>query len=496
VKERSASSTAGSGLNGSTAQLPVAILGIPIDGGSIAEAVGVATAAVATGRPHHVVGTDVEAVLAAQSDEELRRFLFGADLVLTGDPLLRMAAQVLGRRAVLGHPLDFVASLLQAAASRSWRVFLLGDDAGTVIRANAGAAAGFPGLNMHGAFSPAGVSLLEMPHQDLKNQIRVHSPEILIVDLASPTREKWIGMNRQALGVPLYVGIEGVAAWLEALGPSAAKARAGLTPSNAAAARRRFFRRWGRDIWRFGAAVAHSGWHLRQRRRASAAQVRSHVERLSDASVEVLRAPAHLDIVAVDAGGDLWSRLQSNSGHLVVDLSAVETLDSSGVGLLIRLQRNTRAAGSQFALLAPSPAAVRILASLRCEAVFPTAPDLDTACRLVTHRSAEALVVVTMGIPDPQEPLAWQGEVTAANTPDVWRMTEVHLQHSVGRHRVVRINLAEVRFIDSAGVAMMVRARRFATRHGFTLTFSSPQPRVLGVIRALQLEAYLLTGGD
>ena len=124
--------------------------------------------------------------------------------------------------------------------------------------------------------------------------------------------------------------------------------------------------------------------------------------------------------------------------------------------------------------------------------MLTVSPTVEAATALVASREVEAIVVVTMGYPNPEEPLAWQGEVFAANTEEVWRMTEPHLVYSVGKHERVTINLAELRFLDSAGVGLMVRVRKYARRSGLELRFSSPRPNVRNVICQLQLEAYLL----
>jgi anti-anti-sigma factor len=440
---------------------------------------------------------NVGGVVRARSDAELRQILFEADLVLGPDPLLVQAARWLGNPLpTAGHPLEFVALLLQTAARLDWPVVLLGEGPAAVARAAAGANSAFPGLALEGVASPAHTSLIELPHHTLGREIRERRPRVLLVDLKHPLGEKWIGMNHRTLQVPLCVAAEGVTAWLAGFAPSAGAGRAvpraavGRGPMGADATR--FLRRWGHDVWVFGAALAWNWWHLTCRRCRRSRGTRPTLDHLPEQSVQVLRLPRQLNAATVHEGEALWQRLQGRKGHLVLDLSRVACLDSTGVGLIIRLQKFTRAAGGQLALLAPSPTACWILRMLRCAELIPTAPDLASACRLVASREAEELVVVTLGIPDPHEPLAWQGEVTAANAPEVWHLTQVHLDHSRGRNAGVAINLADLRFIDSAGAALMVRTRRYATRHGLQLRFSSPQPRVVEVLRTLQLEEYLL----
>ena len=56
----------------------------------------------------------------------------------------------------------------------------------------------------------------------------------------------------------------------------------------------------------------------------------------------------------------------------------------------------------------------------------------------------------------------------------------------------MRILLAEVRFIDSAGVRVMLKARKEALKLGLKLKFAAASPPVLNVLRILRLEAHLL----
>jgi len=57
----------------------------------------------------------------------------------------------------------------------------------------------------------------------------------------------------------------------------------------------------------------------------------------------------------------------------------------------------------------------------------------------------------------------------------------------------MNINLADVRFVDSTGVRLMVRLRKQARLCGIQLKFTAPQPAVLNVLRILRMDNYLLT---
>lgn len=174
--------------------------------------------------------------------------------------------------------------------------------------------------------------------------------------------------------------------------------------------------------------------------------------------------------------------------HLFLDLGQVESIDSTGVASLIRLQNQATASGRQLIVLAPSPAVCNALALMRLTGSFATATDIDAARAMLAQRLAELPVAQAT----PEEPLHWQGEVVAANADAVWQATEAYLQNQVGRPGAARVDLAGLRFLDSTGVSVMVRARKFGRQHGLEVRFLEPTATVRQVIKRLRLEEALL----
>ena len=104
-------------------------------------------------------------------------------------------------------------------------------------------------------------------------------------------------------------------------------------------------------------------------------------------------------------------------------MAAVEFIDSTGVGLLIRLQKKIHAAGRQLVLVAPSPVVQRALTLMHLEDFFASAPDLAAAQQLIQARAREQSTAVTSGTGTAGNPVVWQGEITAANAEEVWSLT-------------------------------------------------------------------------
>ncbi|HEY1489874.1 MAG TPA: STAS domain-containing protein, partial [Verrucomicrobiae bacterium] len=202
----------------------------------------------------------------------------------------------------------------------------------------------------------------------------------------------------------------------------------------------------------------------------------------------LIQSPERLDLAAVC--NHSLSEAFTEASHCVLDMRHVRFIDSTGVGLLIRLQKKIRAADRHLVLLAPSPMVQRALALMRLENFFDAAPDLPSAQALIAARLREQTGAVRLRSPAAVNPLLWQGEITAANAREVWETTESHLASKQRRELV--IDLSGVRFMDSTGLGLMVRARKLAQREQVKLEFIHLQPAVQNVIHLARLEEFLL----
>src|SRR5215213_4338831 len=114
-------------LTNSTMAAPVAILGVPFDSVTTSETIEIIARMIESGEPHYIATANVDFLVQAAKDVELRRILFDAHLVLCdGTPLL-WASRLLGNELperVAGS--DLVPLLLRVAAEKEFRVFLLG----------------------------------------------------------------------------------------------------------------------------------------------------------------------------------------------------------------------------------------------------------------------------------------------------------------------------------------------------------------------------------
>lgn len=479
---------------GSVTPAPIAILGVPFDNTTMAGTLARIEAMIASRRPHYVATANVDFVTQAMGDVELRRILAEADLVLCDGMPLVWASRFLGNplpERVTGS--DLTPLLLAEGEKKGWRIFFLGGAenarAAEVVRAK------YPRLQLVGAYSPPFKALLEMDHEDMLRRIREARPDILLVAFGCPKQEKWINMHYRQAGVPVCIG---VGATLDFLAGTVRRApvwmrRTGLEWFfRMAQEPRRMVRRYATDFWVFGRGILRQWWRFRTVRSAARKVNEVTAQSSRSGAMEVVRFPARLDAATVQQHAELWPRLLEQQAHLLLELTDVTFIDSTGMGLLVRLQKQLRAAGRQLVLVAPPRAVVAALKLMGFADFFPVAPDLAAARDLAHARVEERNVLPTLDLAGGTEPLAWQGDIVAANEPEVWRLTLLQLELAAARGGALTINLAAVRFIDSAGVGLMVRIRKEGRARNVGVAFVEPQPAVLNVLRILRLESFLL----
>jgi anti-anti-sigma factor len=93
--------------------------------------------------------------------------------------------------------------------------------------------------------------------------------------------------------------------------------------------------------------------------------------------------------------------------------------------------------------------------------------------------------------------LAWCGEIISANVEDVRRMTSDHITaFAASNTTLVIIDLSRLRFIDSAGAALMQRLKRWSRECAIEIIFTHAQPNVRNVLRLSGLDQLVLEGGQ
>jgi N-acetylglucosaminyldiphosphoundecaprenol N-acetyl-beta-D-mannosaminyltransferase len=474
---------------------PIAMLGVPFDNVSIAETLGLIERMILSRRPHYLVTANVDFLVQAARDVELRRILFDAHLVLCDGTPLVWASRLLGNplpERVAGS--DLVPLLLKLAAEKGYRPFFLGATPDSIETAVEKVTRAYPDLRMAGCYSPPFNRLLEMDHEEIRERILKAQPDLLFVGFGCPKQEKWINMHYRSLGVPVCVGVGGTIDFL-----AGKLARAPLWMQHAgiewiyrlAQEPRRLAGRYVNDLWYFGGGILAQYWRLRFHLRQLPRQAHSSLPQ-SRADYAFAELPSRLDFEEVQSSGDALEGLLNQPKPAVLGGSEIEFIDSTGVGLLIRLQKRARMSGLQLIFANPSEQLLRALRLMRLEEFFVFTASIEEAAKQLQGSAHSAAVHLKTVRADRFPALAWNGELTAANADEVWMNTMQHIAARSLVQRSMTIDLSNLQFIDSTGLSVMIRAKRYGLRQGVSILFAEPRPNVLNVVRLSRLEDYLL----
>lgn len=478
-----------------TSAAPIALVGVPFDNVTTAETIQLIEQMVATRQPHHLVTANVDFLVQALRDVELHRILMDAHLVLCDGMPLVWASRLLGNplpERVAGS--DLVPLLIEVAAKKSYRIFFLGGAPDSTEQAVKNLQRKYPDLTIAGHYSPPFAHLLEMDHAEICRRIRAAQPDLLFVSFGCPKQEKWIAMHYRSLGVPVTVG---VGATIDFLAGRVRRAPRWMQRTSTEwifrvlQEPRRLFKRYFFGIWIFLNAIFQQWWQMQLRGPKPVGAQNSFLVKTKKNWSRV-HMPMHLDVESVRENGLLCENALATSPHCLLDLSGVRFVDSTGMGLLIRLQKRARITRRKLILFTPSHAAISALQLMRLENFFLIANDMARAEQLI-HASEPFLPVLFQPNYFPSKPsIFWQGEITAANADQVWRSTAHHISERAKNGSQFLIDLSALQFIDSTGVGLMLRAKKNALQQGLKIIFTGIQPGVRNVLHLAKAESFLL----
>ena len=185
----------------------IVMMGCQIDNLSMDETVQKVETFVRAGTPHQHVVVNVDKLVKASRDPELRRIINDCALVnVDGMPVV-WAARLLGKplkERVAG--IDLFEALMQRAAREGWRVFLLGAREEVVAAVRALYEKKYRGLIVAGhrngywtASEEAGVAA----------QVAASRADLLFVAISSPKKEQFLGQYQAQMKVPFAMGVGG-----------------------------------------------------------------------------------------------------------------------------------------------------------------------------------------------------------------------------------------------------------------------------------------------
>jgi N-acetylglucosaminyldiphosphoundecaprenol N-acetyl-beta-D-mannosaminyltransferase len=376
---------------------PIALMGVAFDNLALKDAVSRIETMINSRRPHYVVTANVDFLAQARRDAELRRILLDAPLVLCDGTPLVWLSRLFGNRLpqrVAGA--DVVPELIRVAAKRRYGVFFLGTTDEINAKAISKLRLRFPDLQAT-HYSPPFRPLEQMNHAEISRRIRLAKPDLLLVAFGCPKAEKWIAMHYRQLGVPVTIG---VGATIDFLAGQVRRAPAWMQQGGLEwtyrlyQEPRRLFKRYASDLAFLAGAVLRQWWSIEARSHARHSATRTAIVQV-EPTWQRVRAATCLNQDSIEADASRWKGIAEAARHCLLELGETRSIDSTGVAVLIHLQKLLRVSGNHLVLLAPSRPVLRALKAMCLTDCFEIADDALEARAVIAAHSEETLELVT-----------------------------------------------------------------------------------------------------
>ncbi len=439
----------------------VVLLGVPFHDVTMAETLEHIDAMIADGRTRYLATANLDFAAQASQDVELQRILLEAHLVLCdGTPLIWASRWLKApiRERVAGS--DLMPVLTAHCAAKGYRMYLLGATEKTLEMASAKMLAEHPQLQIVGTYAPPVAKLLDFDNNEILRRVHAAKPDVLIVCFGCPKQEKWIYMNQPKLGVPVSIGL---GATLDFVAGNFKRApvwmrRTGLEwVFRLSQEPRRLFNRYLFDLLFFAAT-------LRRQRRQLAEQLSpppaAEAVAGGSVSVEARAAPAlvltwtgRCDAARVQRADLELPPSNDQSPLVLLNLAKVDYIDSTALGQILRLYRETKATQREFALLAPSGTVTGLLQAMKLDRLIPSVGSLkEVGSRFgqQTRLASNADLALVLEV---------EQDITAARTTELQAWFEKSWNNKPGARQLV-LELSRVNFIDSSGIGLLVALKR------------------------------------
>ncbi len=186
----------------------IEMMGCQIDNLSMEETLQTVEGFIKTGTPHQHVVVNVDKLVKASRDPELRRIINDCALInVDGMPVV-WASRLLGKglkERVAG--VDLFEGLMRRSAEKGWRVFLLGAREEVVSGVKRIYEQKYPGLTVagyrNGYWKPE-------EEAGVVEQIRAAQADLLFVAISSPKKEHFLGRYQAEMKIPFAMGVRGI----------------------------------------------------------------------------------------------------------------------------------------------------------------------------------------------------------------------------------------------------------------------------------------------
>jgi N-acetylglucosaminyldiphosphoundecaprenol N-acetyl-beta-D-mannosaminyltransferase len=186
----------------------ITLMGCQIDNLSMEDTLGRIEGFIHSGKPHQHVVVNVDKLVKASRDAELRKIINDCALInVDGMPVV-WASRLLGKplkERVAG--VDLFEALMRRAGEKGWRVFLLGAREEVVSAVADTYQRKYPRLVLAGYRN--GYWKGEAEERAVVEQIRDSRADLLFVAISSPKKEQFLGRYQAEMKIPFAMGVGG-----------------------------------------------------------------------------------------------------------------------------------------------------------------------------------------------------------------------------------------------------------------------------------------------
>lgn len=185
----------------------IEIMGCHVDNLSMEDTLQTIEGFIASGKPHQHVVVNVDKIVKAQKDPELRRIINECALINADGMPIVWASRLLGKplkERVAG--VDLFEALMIRAAEKGWRVYLLGAKEEIVSRVKDIYSTRHPNLVFAGYRNG-----YWKPEQEaaIVDEIAAAKADLLFVAISSPKKEQFLGAYQAQMRIPFAMGVGG-----------------------------------------------------------------------------------------------------------------------------------------------------------------------------------------------------------------------------------------------------------------------------------------------
>lgn len=428
------------------------------------------------GRTRQIATINVDFIVKAAEDPELRYLLQGADLATADGMPLVWGARMLGvdiHERVAGA--DMVPAIAERAAKRGYSLYLFGAMEGIADQAAEILKARYPGLNIVGTASPPLSSIIDMDNKFVED-IKKAKPDILLVALGNPKQEKFIGMHKNDLGVPVAIGIGGT---LDFIAGKTSRAPLWMQKSGTEwiyrllSDPRRLAKRYYNDVIGFSRFFTLQWFHMRQKNRDEVLLPKHEIVLVDDRAV--VNLAGRIDMANNNKLSELLEQALVETSQIDISLKNVTFLDSVAIGTILACTRIARDRDGDIRLIEVKSPVFRTLKLLKLDRFFEVHAlnaEPEETSEPTIQRTEKQVIIPLPSVFD------------ATTSKSVTKQVLAEIQPG----KDIVLDFSKTRLLASAGLASIAKINHETNKLEGTLTLAKCSDDVIRVMKMVKFD--------